>query len=173
MLIAPPTQQDYGVPAMGHRVESVATGETGDAELSPPDSGQRVPVQGDESHSDETVDLVQSPESLRKALEQEVLGALPEGWHTPIPEGAISEGPMLGTTPHGEWVLVYPETGWTDRGHFVLGARQGEWQLFDGQGELIRVRTFVNGKIDGEMRDRLDASSSWRTYTYRHGELVQ
>lgn len=104
---------------------------------------------------------------------EQLLAGLPADWITPIEEPSYGKGPTLGGVAHGEWTLTHPVNAWTDVGHYVLGARQGVWKIYDKQGDLIRVRTFVNGKIDGELRDRDDGSTmNWRTYSYRQGVLV-
>ena len=123
---------------------------------------RRVPV--------EPTEEVETAEEIERSVVERIMAGLGPNWVTPIKAPAVGEGPTVGGVPHGEWLLFHPVHTWTDRGRFVLGSREGEWKLYDMDDRLIRVRTFVRGKIEGTMKDRAD-SESWRTYHYIAGEL--
>ncbi len=115
------------------------------------------------------------PETSRTLTEVElvaIINGLGPDWKTPVLDVAEGYGEFIGGVRHGEWILDYPAKDFTDTGKFVFGAKHGRWTIHDRNGNLLRDRVFVAGKIEGELRDRDSIVDPWRYYDYKNGELV-
>lgn len=112
---------------------------------------------------------VVSREALERELFERIAADLPDGWVVPLDPTWEADGPRLGDLPHGEWTILYPDSGLTEVGRFVLGARQGTWKAHDADGKPWQSCTYVNGLRDGTL-EQYQPYGSWE---YRRGELVQ
>jgi len=108
-------------------------------------------------------------EEVEASVVQRILETLGPDWITPIEPPTVGDGPRIGGVPNGKWTLFYPANQLTDEGNFALGARMGKWALKDRDGNILRTRTFVNGKVDGIMRDRASPNDPWMEFRFDHG----
>lgn len=139
----------------------------------PPSATERASLRPEPVASAATGDRTSIPsvDELEQRIVAELIAELPPDWITPIEPPTTGDGPTLGGVPHGEWTIHYPLRDWTEKGRFVLGSKQGRWEMFDAQGELVQVLHYRNGKKDGEVSERDAVTGEWNTWTYRDGKL--
>lgn len=109
--------------------------------------------------------------ALTEAGVTQLVQLLGPDWATPISKQAVGVGPTLAGVPHGDWVLTYAKTGRREIGAFALGARVGPWKVIDMNGDTIQTSNYINGILEGTLRERASVDARWISFSYVHGEL--